>query len=164
MHGVSTSRFKFDAIGTSWEIDTPVPLSPEIRSRILDLIERFDSVYSRFRDDSIVTRIANSPGGGTFTFPSGAIPMFDLYDRLYAATDGAVEAEGPRKTPYANGVYTATGEYGGQPFAYHGQGNPEGRHHHRCHRNPACQRSPLAGTPARFRGGRAQSRSWQAHR
>lgn len=28
---------------------------------------------------------------------------------------GAAEAEGARKTPYADGVYTATGEYGGQP-------------------------------------------------
>ncbi|CAN7474839.1 FAD:protein FMN transferase [Rhizobium sp. LjRoot98] len=86
-----TCHFEFDAIGTSWEIDTPAPLSQEVRSRILDLIERFDSVYSRFRDDSIVSRIANAPEGGTFTFPSGAIPMFDLYDRLHDATGGAVD-------------------------------------------------------------------------
>ncbi|MBB4350737.1 FAD:protein FMN transferase [Aliirhizobium cellulosilyticum] len=91
MDGVSSSRFKFDAIGTSWEIDTPAPLAAEIQEYILDMVERFDSVYSRFRDDSIVTRTANATNGGTFDFPADAIPMFDLFDRLHAMTDGAVD-------------------------------------------------------------------------
>jgi thiamine biosynthesis lipoprotein len=86
-----TSRFQFDAIGTSWQIDTPAPLGAEVRDRVLDLVERFDSVYSRFRKDSIVRRIASAVGGGTFMFPDDAIPMFDLYDLLHAATDGAVD-------------------------------------------------------------------------
>lgn len=49
MDGVLTSRIKFDAIGTSWDVDTPVPLGTEIRDRIVDLAESFDSIYSRFR-------------------------------------------------------------------------------------------------------------------
>jgi thiamine biosynthesis lipoprotein len=89
--GPSTSRFQFDAIGTSWQIDTPVPLGAEVRDRVLDLGERFDVAYSRFRQDSIVARIAKAPEGGTFRFPSDAVVMFDLYDRLHAATDGAVD-------------------------------------------------------------------------
>lgn len=89
--GTLTSRFSFDAIGTSWEIDTPAPLGPETKDQILDLVERFDSVYSRFRHDSIVTRIAKAAGGGTFSFPADAVPMFQIYDRLHAATDGAVD-------------------------------------------------------------------------
>lgn len=91
MNGVSSSPFEFDAIGTSWEIDTPAPLEAEIREYILDMVERFDSVHSRFRDDSIVTRIANATNGGTFDFPADAIPMFDLYDQLHAMTEGAVD-------------------------------------------------------------------------
>jgi thiamine biosynthesis lipoprotein len=89
--GVLTFSFKFDAIGTSWEIDTPAPLVAETRAHILDLVERFDSIYSRFRHDSIVTRIANAADGGRFSFPADARPMFDLYDRLHDATDGAVD-------------------------------------------------------------------------
>ncbi|WP_421590954.1 FAD:protein FMN transferase [Shinella sp. M27] len=85
------SSFKFDAIGMSWEIDTPAPLVAETRAHILDLVERFDSIYSRFRHDSIVTRIANAAEGGRFSFPADAAPMFDLYDRLHDATAGAVD-------------------------------------------------------------------------
>lgn len=91
MDGVLTSRFEFDAIGTSWEINTPAPLGVKIKNRILDLVEGFDSVYSRFRQDSIVSRIAQAAHGGTFRFPADAVSMFDLYDRLHAATDGAVD-------------------------------------------------------------------------
>lgn len=88
---VLTSSFKFDAIGTSWEINTAAPLAAVTRAQILDLVERFDSLYSRFRHDSIVTRIAKAADGGTFGFPADAAPMFDLYDRLHDATDGAVD-------------------------------------------------------------------------
>lgn len=88
---VLTSSFKFDAIGTSWEISTPAPLGSVTRAQILDLVERFDSIYSRFRHDSVVTRIAKAADGGTFSFPADARPMFDLYDRIHDATDGAVD-------------------------------------------------------------------------
>ncbi|WOS64402.1 FAD:protein FMN transferase [Sinorhizobium fredii] len=91
MGGVSTSRFEFDAIGTSWEIDTPAPVGAEIRRRVLELVDRFDSVYSRFRDGSLITRIAEAENGGTFEFPPEAAAMFDLYDQLHEATDGAVD-------------------------------------------------------------------------
>ncbi len=88
---VLTSSFKFDAIGTSWEISTPAPLGSVTRAQTLDLVERFDSIYSRFRHDSVVTRIAQAPQGGTFSFPADADPLFGLYDRLHDATDGAVD-------------------------------------------------------------------------
>ncbi|MGQ3215139.1 MAG: FAD:protein FMN transferase [Shinella sp.] len=91
MDGVLTSRFEFDAIGTSWEIDTPAPLSAETEGHILDLVGCFDSVYSRFREDSIVSRIAAAVDGGTFSFPPDAVAMFDLYDQLHAASDGVVD-------------------------------------------------------------------------
>jgi FAD:protein FMN transferase len=91
MDSVSSSRFEFDAIGTSWKIDTPAALAAEIRDDIQDIVERFDSVYSRFREDSIVTRIANATNGGTFAFPADAVPMLDLYDRLHAMSEGAVD-------------------------------------------------------------------------
>jgi len=84
-------RFSFDAIGTTWEIETPSPLEIHTRRRILERIERFDVAYSRFRPDSLVSRIASAPDGGCFTFAEDAVALFDLYDRLHACTDGAVD-------------------------------------------------------------------------
>jgi thiamine biosynthesis lipoprotein len=51
-------------------------------------VEAFDRTYSRFREDSLVTRIAASPG--VHGFPDDADALFELYRVLYTATDGAV--------------------------------------------------------------------------
>lgn len=50
--------------------------------------EGFDKQWSRFRDDSLVARIAESPG--TWRLPDDAPPLLELYRRLYEATGGAV--------------------------------------------------------------------------
>jgi FAD:protein FMN transferase len=78
----------FHGIGTAWEIDSPTPLDPGVLSAIEQRIAEYDRVYSRFRDDSLVARIAQQPG--SYEFPPDAAPLFDLYRRLYEATDGAV--------------------------------------------------------------------------
>lgn len=85
------SRFAFDAIGTSWEVDTPDPLPQPVQHAIRDLTDQFDATYSRFRTDSTVSKISDAIGGGEFDFPPEAQVMFELYDRLHAATDGAVD-------------------------------------------------------------------------
>jgi FAD:protein FMN transferase len=85
------AKFEFDAIGTSWVIDTDVPLSALAQRAILDRIECFDATYSRFRNDSLVARISTAEDGGRFEFPHDDAPLFDLYDRLFAVTDGAVD-------------------------------------------------------------------------
>ncbi len=61
------------------------------RDRVLERIERFDATYSRFRPDSLVSRIAAAPDGGRFAFPPDSLTLFGLYDRPLAATDGAVD-------------------------------------------------------------------------
>jgi thiamine biosynthesis lipoprotein len=85
------STVTFDAIGTRWCIDTNEPLGGEVHDRILDRIRRFDRTYSRFRPDSLIAQVAAAPTGGRFEFPKDSIALFDLYDRLFAATDGAVD-------------------------------------------------------------------------
>lgn len=55
---------------------------------MLDRVESFDRTWSRFRDDSLVSRIAAAPGA--WRFPAEAPALFDLYRRLYTATDGAM--------------------------------------------------------------------------
>lgn len=84
-------RFGFDAIGTRWLIETEEPLGPDLYSSLLDRVELFDATYSRFRPDSLVTRIAHAADGGRFDFPEDSRELFHLYDRLFAATDGAVD-------------------------------------------------------------------------
>jgi thiamine biosynthesis lipoprotein len=80
-----------DAIGTRWEIETRKPLGASLKRRMFERIEEFDATYSRFRPDSLVSRIADTPGGGRFDFPDDSVALFDLYDRLHASTGGAVD-------------------------------------------------------------------------
>ncbi|TBL69081.1 FAD:protein FMN transferase [Paenibacillus thalictri] len=83
--------FTFKAIGTQWEIETREPLSHQLQQRILERIEQFDLTYSRFSPDSLVSRVAAAADGGSFTFPEDSLPLFELYDRLYTATMGAMD-------------------------------------------------------------------------
>jgi FAD:protein FMN transferase len=83
--------FAFEAIGTRWRIDTDEPLNGGVRERVLGRVREFDATYSRFRPDSLVSRIAAAPTGGRFAFPDDSIALFDLYDRLFTATGGAVD-------------------------------------------------------------------------
>ena len=59
--------------------------------RIGSFIHEYEVVLSRFRDDSIVGRMRTAAHGGTFDFPDWASGLFGLYDRLFAATDGATD-------------------------------------------------------------------------
>jgi FAD:protein FMN transferase len=83
--------FKVDALGTQWEIATGEPLDDALRQLILKRINDFERTYSRFRDDSLVAHIAAAHEGGRFLFPEDSTVLFDLYDRLYKATAGAVD-------------------------------------------------------------------------
>jgi len=78
----------FDAIGTAWRIDTAEQIPDAVRTAITDRIERFDRDWSRFRDDSLVTRIARSPG--RHRMPEDAPALLALYGELYRASSGRV--------------------------------------------------------------------------
>lgn len=78
----------FEAIGTQWEIATEAAVSVSLWQEIQNVIDAFDAVYSRFRTDSLVSRIAKTPG--TYTFPDSFEQLFSLYEKLYDATDGRV--------------------------------------------------------------------------
>ena len=84
----SESALSFEAIGAPWKITTPTTLKPELVDAVHRRIEDFDAVYSRFRADSLVSRIAETPG--TWTFPTDAAPLFTLYRALYTATSGTM--------------------------------------------------------------------------
>ncbi|WP_029262595.1 MULTISPECIES: FAD:protein FMN transferase [unclassified Microbacterium] len=81
------ASWRFEAIGTRWEIETTDPLADPARAAVDAEIERFDREWSRFRDDSAVTRLGRE--GGSFASPDAA-PMLDAYRELSVATGGAV--------------------------------------------------------------------------
>lgn len=79
--------WRFEAIGTRWEVETVAELPAQTRAAVDALIEDFDRTWSRFRDDSAVSRLARD--GGELA-AADAEPMLDAYRELSAATGGAV--------------------------------------------------------------------------
>ncbi|MCU1517591.1 MAG: hypothetical protein JWQ75_2312 [Pseudarthrobacter sp.] len=80
--------FRFDGIGTRWEISTPRPLEAGVRARLLAVVERYDGDWSRFRPDSTVGAMARKPG--RYTLPDEAAALGRLYRSLYDITSGAM--------------------------------------------------------------------------
>ena len=58
------------------------------RAAVLERVERFDRDWSRFRDDSVVTRISREPG--RHRLPADAGPLLEWYRALYTGTGGRV--------------------------------------------------------------------------
>ena len=81
--------WRFEAIGTVWEIGTAVRLPDGERDAVRDVIGDFDHTWSRFRADSLVTALAEEPQ--EVPTPPDAVAMLDLYRELSLATDGAVQ-------------------------------------------------------------------------
>ena len=73
-------QFIFPAIGTKWIIDIFKGLSKVEEEKISILIKNridlFDIAYSRFREDSLVTKISKKVG--EYILPEDAKPMMDL--------------------------------------------------------------------------------------
>ncbi len=86
------ARFDFQAIGTTWRIDIfeelDVAGEAELLSRIKARIDAFDLAYSRFRPDSLVTKMSKE--AGTYELPLDADAMISLYHDLYIKTNGLV--------------------------------------------------------------------------
>ena len=80
------------ALGTGIIISSSVPISQRVQKRIRAFIDDYERTLSRFRADSLVSRMACAEHGGDFEFPAWAQPLFVLYDEFYAATHGAFDA------------------------------------------------------------------------
>jgi thiamine biosynthesis lipoprotein len=85
-------QFIFEAIGTHWQIDIFSDLSEQEKNKlekhIHERIEIFDATFSRFRADSWVTQLSQK--AGLYQLPPDGEALFELYKKLYDATDGAV--------------------------------------------------------------------------
>lgn len=86
------SEHAFEAIGTHWKILLPDALPADTNAallvRVRERIDEFDRNYSRFRSDSLVTKMSQE--AGVYALPADAKPMLDLYRELYALTGGLV--------------------------------------------------------------------------
>ncbi|WP_026550986.1 FAD:protein FMN transferase [Arthrobacter sp. Br18] len=82
------STFAFDAIGTAWRVDSGAELDPATQRGVLELIEEYDAVYSRFRADSGISTLAQA--GGSLTLPAHGAELGTLYGALYRITRGSM--------------------------------------------------------------------------
>ncbi|MGN6220514.1 MAG: FAD:protein FMN transferase [Microbacterium sp.] len=85
---MAAASWRFEAIGTAWEVVTDAPLPAAARDAVQTVIDAFDREWSRFRADSVVSALAVE--GGSVPAPADAAPMLDAFAALGAATGGAV--------------------------------------------------------------------------
>jgi FAD:protein FMN transferase len=87
-----TAHFGFEAIGTYWVIDLFDDISESDQQRLFKAIQKrietYDKHYSRFRQDSLITEMAQKPG--TYQLPADGKKLFDLYLQIYKLTKGKV--------------------------------------------------------------------------
>lgn len=110
-----TSSFSFEAIGTSWQVDTAHPVEPRLREAIGRLVEDYDALYSRFRTDSGVAALAAS--GGRLELPDHGEPLGRLFRTLYRLTGGSL-------SPLAGEVLAHLGYDAGYSFVPKGPAAP----------------------------------------
>lgn len=80
--------WRFEALGTSWEIATVSQLTDGIRAKVDRAVSDFDATYSRFRADSLIRRMAEA--SGVYSFPANAEVLFNFYDELWEMSKGKV--------------------------------------------------------------------------
>jgi FAD:protein FMN transferase len=82
-------RLDFEAIGTVWSIEVPVlpedVTEQQIGEAVSRRIEEFDKTYSRFKNDSWITK-ARKPG--IYQLPNDIGPLLSVYRKLYDVTNG----------------------------------------------------------------------------
>lgn len=85
----SKTKLKFEAIGTTWEIEVfSSPITNALSKAISDRIALFDNTYSRFRSDSWIWQLNSHPG--KFELPPDARPLLEFYKQLYVLTNGKI--------------------------------------------------------------------------
>ncbi len=84
-------RWELEATGTVWSLVTDHPLPAAVRRDVTALVQEFETVWSRFRPDSLVSRAAGAATGASYPLPDGSGAMLELYDRLHRLTGGRLD-------------------------------------------------------------------------
>ncbi|MBV0894400.1 FAD:protein FMN transferase [Microbacterium sp. NC79] len=82
------AHWRFDAIGTTWDIETDTDLPDDAQEATRRLIDEFDREWSRFRPDSLVSQLAR--GAGVVDAPADTVELLTMYQQLSDATGGSV--------------------------------------------------------------------------
>ncbi len=87
---MSGSSIEFFATGTNWKIDFSEALSPtklaEIRNKLTERAEDFENDYSRFKDNSLISRMSKVIG--EHHLPEDAEKLMNFYFKLNRVTGG----------------------------------------------------------------------------
>jgi len=82
--------FSFESIGTKWQIDIVDQITDakfeSLKEDVFSFLKEFASIYSRFDKESLVSKISQKKG--KYKFPESSINLFEVYNTLYALTDG----------------------------------------------------------------------------
>ena len=82
-----STRWQFEAIGTTWTIETPETLAEDVKQAVWQRIDEFDKTWSRFRADSTVNRLRTE---ASVDLGAYAVELLGIYDEFYGTTVGAV--------------------------------------------------------------------------
>lgn len=78
----------FEALGTHWRIDLPIPATAVLQHDLHTLLTSIDHTWSRFKDDSYLNQMARA--AGHYPLEPQDRALIEWYDTLYQATDGKV--------------------------------------------------------------------------
>lgn len=81
--------YEFDAIGTHWAIEvlSKQELTNTLIAKVQDTVDQFDRRYSRFRDDSLIAKLART--GTLHNPPAEMIDMLTFAKEMYDVSEGA---------------------------------------------------------------------------
>lgn len=83
--------FTYDALGTTWKVtlfDECLSFDKDVlRKDVEDILTSFDDMYSRFKKDSLVTRLSKITG--VVEVPKDLVSMLELYKSFFELTEKA---------------------------------------------------------------------------
>ena len=85
-------KHRFEALGTQWAISIWDDISADrfatLVAEVVDLVQKFDGLYSRFLADSLITDLSKKTG--EFEVPADLVAMLQLYEKIHATTKGKI--------------------------------------------------------------------------
>ncbi|MEZ5276271.1 MAG: FAD:protein FMN transferase [Opitutaceae bacterium] len=104
------TRIDFKAMGTNCMIQFVAGSEAQARSfgqAVVDWVGRFEARYSRFREDSLISRINAAAGRGWVTIDEETAALLQLCDQLYLTTGGVFD---PTALPIIRLWYRSLGQ------------------------------------------------------
>lgn len=92
--GAKLERMQFDALGTQCEIQfggVDRTQAETFKRAALGWVQSFEAKYSRFRPDSLISRINNAAGHGWTAIDAEAEQIFALADQIFILTHGIID-------------------------------------------------------------------------